>query len=172
MKAIIEEEVKIQLHKLDFDNDPASVEVCLELQNFDKLAFCNVCMILKERIDFWTSDKLSKIRRVVDRWYEHEKWEFDPKNTFFHSHSAVDLFKILFDTFNKLYDVIGEKFFSRWTNTFRSMTDDIMFDYWSRLLDDIGDLFKFKKLFFLPNLNIKERRLTWPMLLSQRYSGK
>ena len=173
MKVVLEEEVKIQLHKLDFDNDPASVEICLELQTFDKLTNNNnLWMMLKERIDFWTSEKLSKIRRVVDRCFEHEKWEFDPKNPFFHSHSAVDLFKIMFDTFNKLYDVIGEKFFSRWNNTFRSMTDDIMFDYCSRLLDDIGDLYKFKKLFFLPNLNIKERKLTWPMLLSQRFNSK
>lgn len=98
--------------------------------------------------------------------------EVDPSNKFLHSHSSIDLFKILFDTFDKLYNIVGEKFFSRWHKTIVAMLNDVMFDYCSRLLDEFGEYSQFKKLFFLPHLNIKERKLSWPMLMSQRYKGK
>ena len=172
MKQILEEEVKLQTPMLDFDNDPVAVEICLELQKFDKLSYGNLCNILKDRIDMWTSEKLSKIRLVVDRCYQHEKWKVDPNSEFFHSHSVEDLFKILFYTFDKLFDVIGEKFFKRWHATMKAMIDDVMFDYCSRLLDDIGDVYKFKKLIYLPKLKVNQRKLTWPMQISQRFKGK
>jgi hypothetical protein len=172
MKEMMLEDVKLHAHNLDFNEDPTSVEIWIELQKFDKLSYGLVMDGLRDQIDVWTSDKLSKIRRVVDRWYEHEIWEVDSRNKAMHSHSAVDLFKILFDTFDKIFDIIGERFFNRWHKTIKSMLDDVMFDYCSRLLDDIGDLYTFKKLFFLPNLNIKERKLSWPMMVSQRYKGK
>jgi arabinogalactan endo-1,4-beta-galactosidase len=89
-------------------------------------------------MDVWTSDKLHKIRNVVDRCFKNEKWELDPDNKFLHSHSCVDLFKILYDTFDKVYDIIGIKYFARWHKTIRSMMDDIMFSVITRIIDDIS----------------------------------
>lgn len=42
MRNILKEEVELQLPKLNFDDDPVSVEILLELQKFDKLSFSNV----------------------------------------------------------------------------------------------------------------------------------
>lgn len=84
---------------------------------------------MRDKLDTWISEKLGKIRNVVDRCYEHEDLKIDTETTVLHSHSAIDLFKILFDTFDKLYNIIGEKFFSRWHKTILAMMGDVMFDY-------------------------------------------
>ena len=172
MKTILTEDIKIHKPKMDLNVDQTCVEICMELQKFDELSFGNVMNNLKEEVDVWTSDKLSKIRKVVDRCYENENWEVDPQSKVNYSSSAVDLFRILYETFDTIYDTIGVKFFTRWSKAIKAMLDDVMFDYCSRLLDDIGYLYAFKKLFFLPNLNMKERKLSWPMQVSQRVKGK
>ncbi len=79
-------------------------------------------LLFKSQIDEWVSEKLVKIRRVLDRCYKKGEEEVkrnsdSDSDEEYHQTSAVDMFRILFETVDKLYMVIGEAIFDKWSRS-------------------------------------------------------
>ena len=73
------------------------------------------------------------------------------------SESVVNVFFMLTETLENLYDFIGRDIFVRWAKCIQVMIHDVVFEYCDVLLKGLDNLAQFKPADVLPSLNVALR---------------
>ena len=69
----------------------------------------------------------------------------------------VNVFYMLTETLENLYDFIGRDIFARWSKCIQVMIHDVVFEYCDIMLKGLDNLGQFKPADVLPSLNIENR---------------
>lgn len=116
MAKIIENELTNKgEEQLDFEKDPQHIvgDLICALQGFDSVANRQCLNVIKPKLEAWLQTKLVTIREVVSRAIQFETWTPISESQM-NSESVVNVFFMLAETLENLYDFIGRDIFVRW----------------------------------------------------------
>lgn len=88
------------------------------------------------------------------------------------SESVVNVFYMLTETLENLYDFIGREIFVRWGKCIQVMIHDVVFEYCDVLLKGLDNLAQFKPADVLPSLNLALRKGKRPKELTPALFGQ
>lgn len=95
--------------------------------------------VIKPKLEAWLQTKLVTIREVVSRAIQFETWTPISENQM-NSESVVNVFYMLTETLENLYDFIGRDIFVRWGKCIQVMIHDVVFEYCDVLLKGLDNL--------------------------------
>ncbi|CDW85886.1 UNKNOWN [Stylonychia lemnae] len=116
MAQIIEEDLGLKLEDLDFDKDPHQMvgQIVSSLQNFDLVSKRKTLNVIRPKLESWLQNKLVSIRELVAKTMSFENWLPASENVNF-SESVVNVFYVLNENLENLYEFLGKEIFLRWS---------------------------------------------------------
>eukprot|EP00347_Sterkiella_histriomuscorum_P023264 403335317 len=159
MSQIIEEDLALKLEDMDFDKDPHQVvgKIIQSLQNFDSVSRRKTLNVIRPKLESWLQLKLVNIRELVSKTIQFENWSPSTESVNF-SESVVNVFYVLNENIENLYEFLGKEIFLRWSKCIQVMIHDCIFEYCNELMKGLDNTSQYKPSDVLPPLNLMSRK--------------